>query len=96
MTDFDLICDIRSDRNPAAQQSPAVAEVCYSLVQSTGGAGSETTIRHAARRRGCVAFISSAQQPPVTMKLALGKRNVRQTRFITCLRGRTSSLLGKT
>ena len=42
----------RPDRNPAAQQSPAVLR-CAILRPSTGGSGSETArVHHAARRRG--------------------------------------------
>jgi len=52
MSGFDLEPTLAGSKSRSAQ-SPAVAEVCYSLVQSTGGAGSETTrVCHAARRRG--------------------------------------------
>src|SRR6266567_6819000 len=36
----------RLDRNPAAQQSPAVAEMCYPFVRSTEALGSETARVH--------------------------------------------------
>src|SRR6476469_9010492 len=41
------------DRNPAAQQSPAVAEVCYPFCRKHGGIDSETVRLHrSGRRRG--------------------------------------------
>ena len=49
-------CGHKLDRNPAAQQSPAVPRCAILSVGSTGGTGSETARVHlAARRRGGVA-----------------------------------------
>src|SRR5262249_40264498 len=48
-----VVLEHRPDRNPAAQQAPAFAEICYSFCWKHGRLRFETArLHHAARQRG--------------------------------------------